>query len=113
MELKINSLLQRAVVMAQPRAAAVVPGLSPEGNWIGVEVEGGHHPAGGGTGALRAVADASLGMAPPWHCSPLTMCPGWEPCPARPAEAEQLPPVTRSGRAPACAVPDLLPGPGS
>lgn len=76
MELKINSLLQRAAVVAQPRATAIVPGLSPERNWIRVEVEGGHHPASGGTWAPWAVAATSLGTSPPWHRSPLTVCPG-------------------------------------
>lgn len=76
MELKINSLLQHTVVVAQPRAAAVVPGLSPERNWIGVEVEGGHHLAGGSTQAPRAVAATSLGTALPRHRSPFTTSPG-------------------------------------
>lgn len=61
MELKINSLLQHAAVVAQPRAAAIVPGFAPERNWVGVEEAGGHHLAGGGTRALWAVAATSLG----------------------------------------------------
>lgn len=49
MELKINSPFQHTVVMAQPRATAIVPGLPPGRNWIGVEMEGEHCPVSGGT----------------------------------------------------------------
>lgn len=48
-ELKINSPLQCSAVMAQPRAATIVSGLSSEKDWIKVEVEGGHHLVSTGT----------------------------------------------------------------
>lgn len=74
-ELKFNSPLQCSAVTAQPRATAIVSGLSSEKHWIEVEVEGGHHLVSSGTQALWAATATSLGMSPPWHCSPLTTRP--------------------------------------
>lgn len=62
-ELKINSPLQCSAVMAQPRATAIVSGLSSEKDWIKVEVGGGHHLASSGTPRL-----CGLQLPAPWGC---------------------------------------------
>lgn len=109
-ELKINSPLQRSVVMPQPPAAAIVSELFSEKHWIEVEVEGGHHLGSSGTQALWAAP--SLGMSPAWHCSPLTAHMSQVPLWSGPAGVRQLRPPP-SLASPSCAVPDLLASPGS
>lgn len=106
MELKINSLLQHAAVVAKLRAADFVPGLVPESGGAGAEaVSPGcwWHGTGCPQGARRAAATTShrCHLAGDITSLPLTMChvlaelwPGRAPAPALPAS----PGVCRQGQ---------------
>jgi len=107
MELKINSLLQRAAVVARLRAAAVVPGLSPASSGMGVGVAGAHRLAGSSTQGPHAVAATSLGTPLPWHRSPSPPAPGTASSRGKAARTRH-----RARPSPCPCVPDL-PSPGT